>query len=394
MYEAYYGLHTKPFQLNPDPSFYYASKQHQRASAYLEYGVHQNEGFIVITGEIGAGKTTIVRGLLESLDQDKLVAAQLVSTQLDADDILRMVAAAFGVRTAGTSKSELLLALEAFLVDVARQGKRCLLVVDEAQNLTQRAVEELRMLSNFQFETQALLQSFLIGQPEFRAILNSPQMQQLKQRVIAACHIGPLDVEETRGYVLHRLKCAGATDKPRFQEDAFAVIHRASGGIPRRINALCDRLLLLGFLGELTLFSPKEVEEVAAELNDKPFGISEPGLMAPPAIDGSMTSAMEAELDRIALDLNLAELQPLLLDEGTADELRQAISAARMRRDEELLVRIERSLLRIERGQSLMLNLLQRLVHAARPAEAGAESTGKTTREERRRGRDKSEERK
>lgn len=394
MYEAYYGLHSKPFQLNPDPSFYYASKQHQRASAYLEYGVHQNEGFIVITGEIGAGKTTIVRGLLESLDQDKLVAAQLVSTQLDADDILRMVAAAFGVRTAGTSKSELLLALEAFLVDVARQGKRCLLVVDEAQNLTQRAVEELRMLSNFQFETQALLQSFLIGQPEFRAILNSPQMQQLKQRVIAACHIGPLDVEETRGYVLHRLKCAGATDKPRFQEDAFAVIHRASGGIPRRINALCDRLLLLGFLGELTLFSPKEVEEVAAELNDKPFGISEPGLMAPPAIDGSMTSAMEAELDRIALDLNLAELQPLLLDEGTADELRQAISAARMRRDEELLVRIERSLLRIERGQSLMLNLLQRLVHAARPAEAGAESAGKTAREERRRGRDKSEERK
>ncbi|MBY0341731.1 MAG: XrtA-associated ATPase [Rhodocyclaceae bacterium] len=386
MYEAYYGLHSKPFQLNPDPSFYYASKQHQRASAYLEYGVHQNEGFIVITGEIGAGKTTIVRGLLESLDQDKLVAAQLVSTQLDADDILRMVAAAFGVRTAGTSKSDLLLALEAFLVDVARQGKRCLLVVDEAQNLTQRAVEELRMLSNFQFETQALLQSFLIGQPEFRAILNSPQMQQLKQRVIAACHIGPLDLEETRGYVLHRLKCAGATDKPRFQEDAFPVIHRASGGIPRRINALCDRLLLLGFLGELTLFSPKEVEAVAAELNDKPFGISETGLMAPTAIDGSM----EAELDKLALDLDLDDLEMLTLDEGTAGELRQMISSARMRRDEELLSRIERSLLRIERGQSMMLNLLQRLVHAARPPEV----SGKAAREERRRPRDKSEERK
>jgi general secretion pathway protein A len=380
MYEAYYGLHTKPFQLNPDPTFYYASKQHQRASAYLEYGVHQNEGFIVITGEIGAGKTTIVRGLLESLDQDKLVAAQLVSTQLDADEILHMVAAAFGVRTAGTSKSELLLSLEAFLVDVARQGKRCLLVVDEAQNLTPRAVEELRMLSNFQFETQALLQSFLIGQPEFRTILNSPQMQQLKQRVIAACHIGPLDLEETRGYVLHRLKCAGATDKPRFQEDTFPVIFRASGGIPRRINALCDRLLLLGFLGELTLFAPKEVEEVAAELNDKPFGLSESGLMAPAAIDGSMA----------ALDPSLDELQlgALSLDESTAKELRQAISGVQMRRDEELLIRIERSLLRIERGQSLMLNLLQRLVSAARSPEAA----GKTP--ERRRGRDKSEERK
>ena len=389
MYEAYYGLHTKPFQLNPDPTFYYASKQHQRASAYLEYGVHQNEGFIVITGEIGAGKTTIVRGLLESLDQDKLVAAQLVSTQLDADDILRMVAAAFGVRTAGTTKSELLLALEAFLVDVARQGKRCLLVVDEAQNLTQRAVEELRMLSNFQFETQALLQSFLIGQPEFRSILNSPQMQQLKQRVIAACHIGPLDVEETRGYVLHRLKCAGASDKPRFQEDAFPVIHRASGGIPRRINALCDRLLLLGFLGELTLFSPKEVEEVAAELNDKPFGISEAGLMAPAAIDGSMDDSFD-ELSTLGLDIDLDQLKRLSLDEGTAAELQQMLSSARMRRDEELLIRIERSLLRIERGQSLVLNLLQRLVHAARPQE----TTAKAPREERRRSRDKSEERK
>jgi putative secretion ATPase (PEP-CTERM system associated) len=389
MYEAYYGLHTKPFQLNPDPTFYYASKQHQRASAYLEYGVHQNEGFIVITGEIGAGKTTIVRGLLESLDQDKLVAAQLVSTQLDADDILRMVAAAFGVRIAGSSKSELLLALEAFLVDVARQGKRCLLVVDEAQNLTQRAVEELRMLSNFQFETQALLQSFLIGQPEFRSILNSPQMQQLRQRVIAACHIGPLDLEETRGYVLHRLKCAGATDKPRFQEDAFPVIHRASGGIPRRINALCDRLLLLGFLGELTLFSPKEVEEVAAELNDKPFGISEAGLMAPTAIDGSMDDSIESELSKLGLELG-DNLKMLALDEGTADELRQMLSAARMRRDEELLIRIERSLLRIERGQSLVLNLMQRLVHAARPQDTAP----RAPREERRRGRDKSEERK
>ncbi|MDE2598538.1 MAG: XrtA-associated ATPase [Rhodocyclaceae bacterium] len=388
MYEAYYGLHAKPFQLNPDPGFYYASKQHQRASAYLEYGVHQNEGFIVITGEVGAGKTTIVRGLLESLDQDKLVAAQLVSTQLDADDILRMVAAAFGVRTAGSNKSELLLALEAFLVDVARQGKRCLLIVDEAQNLTQRAVEELRMLSNFQFETQALLQSFLIGQPEFRAILNSPQMQQLKQRVIAACHIGPLDVEETRGYVLHRLKCAGATDKPRFQEDTFPVIHRASGGIPRRINALCDRLLLLGFLGELTLFSPQEVEQVAAELNDKPFGLADSGLMAPSAIDSSMDGGIDEEFARLGLDLDT--LKPLEIDEQTAMELRQSLAGARMRRDDELLIRIERSLLRIERGQSLMLNLLQRLVNAARP-----QAPSRPGREERnRRSRDKSEERK
>jgi hypothetical protein len=149
MYESFYGLTSKPFQLNPDPSFYFASKQHRRAMAYLEYGLNQNEGFIVVTGEVGAGKTTIVRGLLNDLDSEKVVAAQLVSTQLDAEDILRMVAAAFGVGARNMGKSELLLALEAYLVDVTRQGRRCLLIVDEAQNLTPRAVEELRMLSNF-----------------------------------------------------------------------------------------------------------------------------------------------------------------------------------------------------------------------------------------------------
>ena len=184
MYESFYGLTSKPFQLNPDPKFYFASKQHRRATAYLEYGMHQNEGFIVVTGEVGAGKTTIVRGMLENLDQDKVVAAHLVSTQLDADDTLRLVGAAFGIRTKDVEKSDVLMSLEAFLISMTGKGKRCLLIVDEAQNLTARAVEELRMLSNFQFGNHALLQSFLIGQPEFREILQSPQMAQFRQRVI------------------------------------------------------------------------------------------------------------------------------------------------------------------------------------------------------------------
>ncbi len=213
MYEAFYGLNSKPFQLNPDPSFYFGSKQHRRAKAYLEYGLLRNEGFIVITGEIGAGKTTIVRGLLDSMDVNTVTAANLVSTQLDAEDTLRMVGAAFGVRVKDVSKADLLMALEAFLVTQVSEGKRSLLIVDEAQNLTPRAVEELRMLSNFQFGKQALLQTFLVGQPEFREILQHPNMQQLRQRVTATCHIGPLDVEETQGYIEHRLKCAGSTGK-------------------------------------------------------------------------------------------------------------------------------------------------------------------------------------
>nr|WP_315201426.1 XrtA/PEP-CTERM system-associated ATPase [uncultured Albidiferax sp.] len=266
MYENFYGLKTKPFQLNPDPSFYFASKQHRRAKAYLEYGVLRNEGFIIITGEVGAGKTTIVRSLLDSLDSDKVVAGNLVTTQLDAEDTLRMVAAAFGVRTKDSSKSEILLALEAFFVSQTSLGKRCLLIIDEAQNLTPRAVEELRMLSNFQFGKQALLQSFLIGQPEFRDILQSSSMQQLRQRVIAACHIGPMDLDETQGYIEHRLKCAGWIDRPHFSNGAFEETFNSSGGIPRRINAICDRLLLLGFLENKEIFEDSDVRTVADEI--------------------------------------------------------------------------------------------------------------------------------
>src|SRR5690349_8299554 len=198
MYEAFYGLTGKPFQLNPDPQFFFGSRGHKRAFAYLQYGIHQSEGFIVITGEIGAGKTTIVRSLFEQIDRSSLVAAQLVSTQLDAEDMLRSVAVAFGVPVKSVDKAMLLASLEAFLCQLAVEGKRALLVIDEAQNLTPRAVEELRMLSNFQLGDKALMQSFLVGQPELRVMMQSPRMQQLRQRVIASYHLGPLDHGETQ----------------------------------------------------------------------------------------------------------------------------------------------------------------------------------------------------
>src|SRR4029450_8027631 len=158
MYESFYGLSGKPFQLNPDPSSYFGSRGHKRAYAYLEYGLYQSEGFIVITGEIGAGKTTIVRSLLMDLDPKKVVAAQLVSTQLDADDVVRSVGVAFGLPVKGVDKAMVLASLEAVLCELVTRGARALLVVDEAQNLTVRAVEELRMLSTFQLGDQALLQ--------------------------------------------------------------------------------------------------------------------------------------------------------------------------------------------------------------------------------------------
>ncbi len=162
MYETFFGLTGKPFQLNPDPAFFYGSRGHKRAFAYLQYGVHQGEGFIIITGEVGAGKTTLVRSLLEQIDPSELVAAQLVTTQLDAEDLLRAVAMAFGLSTRAMDKAQLLAELEAFLVSLVPQGKRALLIVDEAQNLSGRAIEELRMLSNFQLGSQGLLQKYAL----------------------------------------------------------------------------------------------------------------------------------------------------------------------------------------------------------------------------------------
>lgn len=270
MYEDYYRFSAKPFQLNPDPRFFFGSKGHKRAMAYLDYGLSLGEGFIVITGEVGAGKTTLVRNLFRQLESHNLLAAQLVSTQLDAEDTLRSVAASFGLEHEGLTKSALLKNLEDFLNAATRQGKRVLLVVDEAQNLTQRAVEELRMLSNFQNNERSLIQTFLLGQPEFRGILQSPDMQQLRQRVVASYHLGPLmDADETRGYIEHRLKTVGWQGTPGFDNEVFDVLHRFTGGIPRRLNTTCDRLLLFGFLEEKSHFGEAEVEEVVSDLKSE-----------------------------------------------------------------------------------------------------------------------------
>ena len=268
MYEAYYHFRGKPFQLTPDPRFFYAGKGYQRAMAYLVYGVHKGEGFIVITGEIGAGKTMLANTLAYKLESQNVVLAQVVSTHLNADDMVRMVAAEFGLPPEN-SKAALLRAVEQFLLACQRQGKRALLVVDEAQNLPAASVEELRMLSNFLLGARPLLQTFLLGQPEFRKTLQSPEMEQLRQRVVASHHLGPMDREETEGYIAYRLKAVGWSGDPSFSSDAVTSIHLYTGGIPRKVNVLCDRLLLLGRLDELHAFTANEVGKVIEELHQE-----------------------------------------------------------------------------------------------------------------------------
>jgi len=267
MYESFYRLSGKPFQLSPDPEFFFGSRGHRRAMAYLEYGLHQAEGFIVVTGEVGAGKTTLVQQLLRRLPANNVVPVQIVTTQLEAEDLVRIVASSFGLPTDDTNdKATLLIRLEQYLRKLQGEGKRALLIVDEAQNLGARAIEELRMLSNFQLGTKATLQSFLLGQPELRDLMQRPEMRQLKQRIIAAYHLGPLDRAETQQYIEYRLAHVGWNGDPSFEAAAFDRIFALSHGIPRRINTLVDRLLLAGYLGEKHALSESEVVEVAAEL--------------------------------------------------------------------------------------------------------------------------------
>jgi putative secretion ATPase (PEP-CTERM system associated) len=266
MYESFYGLTAKPFQLSPDPAFFFGSRGHRRAMAYLEYGLHQAEGFIVVTGEVGAGKTTLVQQLLRRLPVNNVVPVQIVTTQLEAEDLVRIVASSFGLPTDTSDKSTLLIRLEQYLRQLHAEGKRALLIVDEAQNLGARAIEELRMLSNFQVGTKAILQSFLLGQPELRDLMQRPEMRQLKQRIIAAYHLGPLDRAETQQYIEHRLAHVGWKNDPAFDTAAFDRIFAVTHGIPRRINSLADRLLLSGFLAERHQLGEQDVVEVADEL--------------------------------------------------------------------------------------------------------------------------------
>ncbi len=303
MYIDYYGFSAKPFQLSPDPRFFFGSRVHNRALAYLRYGLSQGEGFIVVTGGIGTGKTTLVKSLFDELDTDRVVAAQLVTTQLEADEMLRSVVAAFGLPYEDAGKAVLLKRFEDFLRDRARRGRRVLLVVDEAQNLPAQSLEELRMLSNFQVAASPLLQSFLLGQEEFRVTLQEPGMEQLRQRVIASCHLTPLSEAETREYIEHRLHVVGwQGSEPHFHEEAFGAIYRYTEGVPRRVNIFCDRLLLYGFLEELREFSMAAVEAVGQEINQDVRTASAGGTPTP----GGSRSLLRVSQ---AMEQRLAELE-------------------------------------------------------------------------------------
>jgi putative secretion ATPase (PEP-CTERM system associated) len=266
MYDKFYGFSGRPFQLNPDPRFFYRSKGHQRAMAYLRYGLQQRQGFIVVTGDVGTGKTMLVNTLFRELQGKNLVAARIVSTNVEDAELLKLVAAAFELPFEKLSKAALLNQLGKFFTSAHEAGKHALLVIDEAQNLPRNALEELRMLSNFENDGEPLVQSFLLGQREFRATMRTPGLEQLRQRVIAAYHLKPLNAQESKDYIRHRLNTVGWTNDPSMDDEVFERIFAYTRGVPRRINTLADRLLLSACLDEVHAITVQQLESVIDEI--------------------------------------------------------------------------------------------------------------------------------
>ena len=271
MYEEHFNLSRKPFQLSPDAAFFYPSVEHKRALSFLQYGLSQGDGFIVITGNVGTGKTTLVQALLEQLDDSSVSVGTIVTSNLKEDDLLQMVAHNFGVPVGDNGKAGLIRDLEHFFLQQARTERRSLLIVDEAQNLPAASVEELRMLSNFQLDGRPLVQVFLLGQQEFRTTLLSEGFEQLRQRIIATYHLNPLSEQESQTYIEHRLNVAGWEQNPCFTDDAFPAIFEFCEGVPRRINNLCDRLLLFAYLEEIDTIDAAVVESVSNEIGAEFF---------------------------------------------------------------------------------------------------------------------------
>ena len=266
VYTDFFKFTGRPFQLTPDSRFFFESQTHKKAASYLTYGLHQREGFVVVTGEVGAGKTTLIEHLLSKLGASHFCVAKIVTTQVEADDLLRMIASAFDLSAAGKDKAAVLTDLKDFFERAHARGLRPLLIVDEVQNLSLSALEELRMLSNLQIGSTPLVQTFLVGQPQFRATMASKDLEQLMQRVIASSHLEPLTEDETYGYIEHRLQCVGWTGDPAIRTEALQRVFLATNGVPRRINLLFDRLLLSCFLETQHEITPAWVDEVVTEL--------------------------------------------------------------------------------------------------------------------------------
>lgn len=266
MYTDFFGLSAKPFELLPNPKFLYLSKGHRKALSYLQYGVQEHAGFTLLTGEVGSGKTTLVRDIINRVSADTTLA-MVFNTRVDGHQLISMINEDFGLDVVGKDKVQLLRELNDFLLDECTAGRQPIIIVDEAQNLSADSLEEIRMLSNLEADSFKLVQIVLVGQPELKQIIAQPSLRQLRQRISISCHLNPLNREETEEYIFHRLGTVGNRDCVTFKDGVFDMIYRFSGGIPRLINLICDFLLLSAFVEETKEIDIELVKDAVNELS-------------------------------------------------------------------------------------------------------------------------------
>ena len=282
MYHEHYGLVRSPFEMTPDPAFLFLGEVHREGLATLGYGVSARKGFVLLTGEVGTGKTTLLHALLSQLDRETL-AAFIFNPRLEPLDFFRMLFDEYGIETPCHTKAEFLLALNRFLIARLEKNLTTLLIVDEAQNLSADMLEEIRLLSNLETPRSKLIQIMLVGQPELWEMLSRPELRQLRQRIVLRYELRPFSAEETGRYVEERLRLAGYTGKGLFKAAGLRAVHELSGGVPRVINILCDGALLLGFARDRAAVGADEVREVARDLGLVPKSEAAPGNQESPA---------------------------------------------------------------------------------------------------------------
>ncbi|NKN33357.1 AAA family ATPase [Marichromatium bheemlicum] len=331
MYEHFYALEADPFRLSPDHRFCFTHRNYARARSYIDYALHRGEGFVMITGHPGTGKTTLINDLLERLPAQEVAVSMLVSTQLAAEDLLRMTAYGFGLRAAASHKAEVLQGLMAFLERQHQAGRRALLIIDEAQDLAATALEELRLLTNLQRQGRPLLQIVLVGQEHLRELVQGPDMAQVHQRLVAAWHLEPLGPVETLAYVRHRLEMGGWRGDPAFAPGVLRTVFEFSAGVPRRINLICSRLLLRGFIEERHRIALEDAEQVLDELHQEALTAAtqaggdvdwdelDQGLCAAPETPPAAVAVVPAETV-VAPELEVALSEELLALEAAAGD--------------------------------------------------------------------------
>ena len=298
MYTSFFGLTCNPFHLTPDPEFLFLSRDHKKALTFLNYGISSNTGFILVTGEVGTGKTTLIRKILKGLQKD-IKVARVNNTLVNSEQLISMINDDFGIETNGKDKTRMLRDLSDFIINQYAQGLRTALIIDEAQNLSSELLEEIRLLSNLETDKSKLLQIILLGQPELKKTLAVPELRQLRQRISISCHISPLNRTESEEYVLHRLEIAGNRKAVSFLDGAFDALHSATRGIPRLINIFCDFLLLAAFTEGTKDISVDMVTEIAADLDSEKNYWSDTRMEVEKDSGGNVLQSVLRRLDNI-----------------------------------------------------------------------------------------------